>query len=71
MVRQPHLASPEMQLLVKDDPLAAAKHVETCETCISRPALGVMAFEQGPAEAGSPQAPASIGPSAAPTPGEA
>jgi len=71
MVRQPDLACPELQMLVKDDPLAAAKHVERCETCISRAASEVMAFEQGPTEAGSPQAPASIGPSAAPTPGEA
>jgi RNA polymerase sigma factor (sigma-70 family) len=71
MVRQPDLACPELQLLVQDNPLAAAKHVETCETCISRAASEVMAFEQGPTEASSPQAPASIGPSAAPTPGEA
>jgi RNA polymerase sigma factor (sigma-70 family) len=71
MVGQPDLACPDLQLLVKEDPLAAAKHVETCETCISRAASEVMAFEQGPTEAGSPQAPASIGPTAAPTPGEA
>ena len=71
LVRQPDLACPELQLLVKEDPLAAAKHVETCETCIARAGSEVMAFEQGPTEAGSPQAPASIGPTASPTPGEA
>jgi RNA polymerase sigma factor (sigma-70 family) len=71
MVGQPDLACPELQLLIEQDPLAAAKHVETCETCISRAATEVMAFQLGPTEAGSPQAPASIGPPAAPTPGEA
>lgn len=71
MVNQPDLACPELKQLVEEDPLAAARHVERCEMCISRAATEVMTFQQGPAEAGSPQAPDSTRPSAAPTPGEA
>jgi RNA polymerase sigma factor (sigma-70 family) len=71
MVRQPDLACPDLQVLVDEDPLAAARHVETCEMCISRAATEVMTFQQDTTEAGSPQAPASIEPAAAPTPGEA
>ena len=75
MVRQPDLACPELKRLVEEDPLAASRHVETCDTCISRAASEVMTFQQGPpegpTEAGSPQVPASIWPSAPPTPGEA
>jgi RNA polymerase sigma factor (sigma-70 family) len=71
MVRQPDLACPELTRLVEEDPLAASRHVETCDTCISRAATEVMTFQQGPTEAGSPQVPASIWPSAPPTPGEA
>jgi RNA polymerase sigma factor (sigma-70 family) len=71
MVRQPDLACPELQALVNEDPLGAARHVETCETCISRAATEVMTFQQDTTEAGSPQAPAPIDPAATPTPGEA
>ncbi len=70
-MRQPDLACPELKKLVEADPLAAVRHVETCEACISQAATEVMTFQQGPTEAESPQAPASIGPSATPTPGEA
>ena len=55
MVRQPDLACPELKHLVEDDPLAAVRHVETCETCISRAATEVMTFQQSPTEAGHPK----------------
>ncbi len=60
MVRQPDLACPELRQLVDDDPLGAAKHVETCGTCISRAAKEVMTFELDTADtvpAPAPEAP--------------
>ncbi len=71
MVRQPELGCAELQVLVNEDPLAASRHVETCETCISSAATEVMTFQQGAAEAGSPQGAAPIEAAATPTPGEA
>ena len=64
MVRQPELACPELRQLVDDDPLGAAKHVETCDTCISRAANEVMTFELGTADAVPAPAPVPPEPSA-------
>jgi RNA polymerase sigma factor (sigma-70 family) len=65
MVRQPELACPELRQLVDEDPLGAARHVETCETCIARAANEVMTFELGTTEAVPAPAPVPPGPSAA------
>jgi RNA polymerase sigma factor (sigma-70 family) len=45
LVRQPDLACPELQALLENDPLGAAKHVETCQTCVDSAGNEVMAFE--------------------------
>jgi RNA polymerase sigma factor (sigma-70 family) len=71
MVRQPELGCAELQVLVNQDPLAASRHVETCETCISSAATEVMTFQQGAVEAGSPEGAAPIETAATPTPGDA
>jgi len=60
MVRQPELACAELQGLLDGDPLAAAKHVETCQACVGSAAGEVMVFEL--TETGG-TAPAPAGPS--------
>ena len=57
MVKQPTLACDDFQKLLTDDPLAAAKHIEQCETCIERAGAEVVPFEfapETPDAAGSP-----------------
>jgi len=57
MVKQPTLACDDFQKLLTDDPLAAAKHIEQCETCIERASAEVVPFEfspEAPDAAGSP-----------------
>jgi RNA polymerase sigma factor (sigma-70 family) len=65
LVRQPDLACPQLQALVRDDPVEAARHVETCETCIDRAANEVMTYELAETEEGPPQSHGS-GPQTAP-----
>jgi RNA polymerase sigma factor (sigma-70 family) len=45
MVRQPELACPELRMLVASEPLAAARHVETCGTCVAAAATEVLAHQ--------------------------
>ena len=57
MVKQPTLACDDFQKLLADDPLAAAKHIEQCATCIERASAEVVPFEftpETPDAAGSP-----------------
>jgi RNA polymerase sigma factor (sigma-70 family) len=48
MVKQPTLACDDFQKLLADDPLAAAKHIEKCETCIERASADVVPFRSSP-----------------------
>jgi RNA polymerase sigma factor (sigma-70 family) len=48
MVKQPTLACEDFQKLLADDPLAAATHIEQCETCMERAFAEVVPFEFGP-----------------------
>ncbi|HXW78414.1 MAG TPA: RNA polymerase sigma factor [Acidimicrobiales bacterium] len=64
MVRQPELACPELRQLIDEDPLSAARHVETCETCIDRAADEVMTFELAATEVVPGPATVTPGPSA-------
>jgi len=57
MVKQPSLACDQFQKLLEEDPLAASKHIETCETCLERASAEVVPFEftpEAPDAAGSP-----------------
>jgi len=57
MVKQPTLACDDFQKLLADDPLAAARHIEQCDTCIERAGAEVVPFEfspEAPDAAGSP-----------------
>ena len=45
MVEQPGLACEEFQKLLADDPLAAARHIASCVTCLERASAEVIPFE--------------------------
>jgi RNA polymerase sigma factor (sigma-70 family) len=45
MVKQPSLACDKFQALLEEDPLGAAKHIETCEICLDSASAEVVPFE--------------------------
>jgi RNA polymerase sigma factor (sigma-70 family) len=44
MVKQPWLACGEFQSLLEEDPVAASKHIEDCETCLESASAEVVPF---------------------------